>query len=68
MPKRYGDKIITRDPIGGTEEGAETAKRQQFRLTWFWIGDFPEMYDWWVSFQDAWMYVSDALGNATGKG
>lgn len=46
MPKRYGDKIITREPIGETEGGAETAKQQQFRLTWFWIGDFPELYDW----------------------
>lgn len=42
--KRYGDMVVTRHypPSGPTAPPPQ----QQFRLTWFWIGDWPEVYDW----------------------
>ena len=37
---RFGDRIFTRYPEGYPHE------QQSVRITWFWIGDYPEQYDW----------------------
>ena len=38
--RRYGDKVFHRYPEGSPHE------QQSVRITWFWIADYPEQYDW----------------------